>query len=269
MMIEYISGGIAIAAYLWISYFLFRSRLQVEEVQSKNTLWLSIAATAFHGLALFNRIFLPEGLNMSLFYSLSLVGWLASLLMVLAAFTKPVMKLGIVVFPLAALLLALQFAFPGQYIIAPSGHWQLQTHILFSLFASSILYLAAMHAVLLHFQDSSLHKKHPGGFIRTLPALTVMEDLLFEIITLGFLLLSAALVTGFLFVDNLFTHGHAHKTVLSILAWLLFGILLFGRYRFGWRGRRAISWTIGGFGSLVLAYFGTKLVLEIILHRTT
>jgi ABC-type uncharacterized transport system permease subunit len=86
-------------------------------------------------------------------------------------------------------------------------------------------------------------------------------------ISVGFVLLSAALVTGFLFLEDMFAQHLAHKTVLSILAWLAFGILLWGRYRFGWRGRPAIRWTLVGFAVLVLAYFGSKAVLELLLRR--
>lgn len=83
----------------------------------------------------------------------------------------------------------------------------------------------------------------------------------------GFALLSLALVSGFVFLDNIFAQQMVHKTVLSIAAWAVFGILLWGRWRYGWRGRTAIRWTLSGFTALVLAYFGSKVVLELILNR--
>ncbi len=94
-----------------------------------------------------------------------------------------------------------------------------------------------------------------------------METLLFQMISLGFFLLSLAIVSGMMFVEDMFAQQVAHKTVLSILAWFFFGILLWGRYQFGWRGRVAIRWTLGGFFTLLLAFFGSKLVLELILKR--
>jgi ABC-type uncharacterized transport system permease subunit len=60
-----------------------------------------------------------------------------------------------------------------------------------------------------------------------------------------------------------------HKTILSILAWILFAVLLWGRWKFGWRGQTAVRWTLGGFGFLILAYLGSKFVQEILLHRVT
>jgi ABC-type uncharacterized transport system permease subunit len=96
-----------------------------------------------------------------------------------------------------------------------------------------------------------------------------MEDLMFEMIGIGFILLTLALLSGFAFLDDMFAQHLVHKTVLSVVAWLVFGGLLLGRRLWGWRGRKAISWTLTGFGILILAYFGSKLVLELILHQTT
>jgi ABC-type uncharacterized transport system permease subunit len=267
MTLNLIGAIAAICLYILAAVLINKGRIAAGVLQPKNLLWIAGAAALFHGLTLFNIIFTPRGKNMSTFYALSIIGWLAALLFISASFTKPVERLGIVILPLAALMLCLQILFPGDHIIAPVGIWQLQTHILFSLFAISMLYLAAVQAVLLYVQDSQLHAKHLGKFVRRLPPLQIMEDLLFQIIVVGFLLLSIALITGVIFIEDLFAKGHAHKTVLSILAWILFATLLFGRHQFGWRGRTAISWTLGGFASLILAYIGTKIVLEIILNR--
>ena len=90
---------------------------------------------------------------------------------------------------------------------------------------------------------------------------------MFRLIGAGFVLLTLALFTGFVFVTNLFTQHLIDKTVLSLIAWTIFGVLLIGRIRFGWRGRSAVRWTLSGFGVLALAYFGTKFVLEEVLGR--
>lgn len=229
--------------------------------------YIGLVGVFFHGLVLYHVIFTPVGVNFSLFYSLSLVAWVAALLLPIASYGKPVENLGIVIYPVAAFCIILQLFFPGQRIFDAPGSWGIQAHIVLSVFAYSVLSLAAVQAILLHIQDSHLHHKHPGGFIRALPPLTTMETLLFEIILLGFMLLSMALLSGAFFIDNLFQQHIAHKTVLSIIAWVVFGVLLFGRIRFGWRGRTAITWTIAGFAFLVLAYFGSKLVLELVLHK--
>jgi len=124
-----------------------------------------------------------------------------------------------------------------------------------------------VQAVLLAIQDHQLHNRHPGGFVRSLPPLQTMEVLLFEMIGAGFLLLTLALISGIVYLDNMFAQHLAHKTILSIAAWLVFGTLLWGRFRYGWRGRTALIWTLSGFVVLMLAYFGSKAVIELILSK--
>jgi ABC-type uncharacterized transport system permease subunit len=94
-----------------------------------------------------------------------------------------------------------------------------------------------------------------------------MEDLLIQILVGGFFLLSLSLATGFMFVSDLLSQHLAHKTVFSVLAWLIFALVLAGRWARGWRGPRLVRLTLGGFVLLLLAYFGSKFVLELILHR--
>jgi ABC-type uncharacterized transport system permease subunit len=95
-----------------------------------------------------------------------------------------------------------------------------------------------------------------------------MESLLFQIIGAGFILLSLSLLTGFLYLDDLFAQHLVHKTVLSICAWGLFAALLIGHWRYGWRGKTAVRWTLSAFALLLIGYFGSKLVLEIFLGRS-
>ena len=92
-----------------------------------------------------------------------------------------------------------------------------------------------------------------------------MEVLLFQFLGFGFLCLSASLLTGFFYLEDIFAQHLVHKTVLSIVGWVILAVLLFGRFRFGWRGRTAIRWTLSAFAFLMLAFFGSKLVLEFIL----
>jgi len=143
----------------------------------------------------------------------------------------------------------------------------LKLHVLLSMLAYSLLTLASVQALLLAVQDHYLRKRRPGGFIRALPPLMTMEALLFEMIGIGFVLLTLALLSGFAFLENMFAQHLVHKTVLSVVAWMVFGGLLLGRRVWGWRGRKAIVWTLSGFAILILAYFGSKLVLELVLHR--
>jgi ABC-type uncharacterized transport system permease subunit len=185
----------------------------------------------------------------------------------IAALNKPVEKLGVAVLPIAALMLTLELNFDDKPHLLQTYNWQMSTHILTSIIAFSLLNIAALQAILLAIQDQQLKSHPPKRFIQSLPSLQTMESLLFQMLSVGVFFLSISLISGFVFVENLFAQHLVHKTVLSILAWIIFSSLLMGRSRYGWRGQIAIQWTLIGFVSLLLAYFGSKLVLELILHR--
>lgn len=223
-------------------------------------------ALLVHGAVLGSTVAVAGGLDLGFFNALSLITWLVALQILVASLYRPLESLGVLMLPLAGLAAVLAALLHSERVVAVTD-LAARAHILLSILASSLLTLAAVQAVLIAVQDHYLHARHPGGVIRFLPPLTAMETLLFQMIGLGFALLTLTLVTGFLFLDDLFAQHLVHKTVLSIVGWAVFGILLFGRLRFGWRGRVAIRWTLGGFALLMLAYFGSKFVLELVLQR--
>ena len=153
---------------------------------------------------------------------------------------------------------------------APSAalDWRLQLHAWLALLAYAALAIAALLALMLWAQERALRRREFHAWLRALPPLTELEELLFRTITVGFLLLTATLLTGMLFVENLFAQHLVHKTVLSVLSWLAFGALLVGRWRYGWRGGKAVRWTLAAMALLLLAFFGSKFVMELVLQRT-
>ncbi len=227
---------------------------------------LGLLAVAAHASALYPRLTVSGELNLSFFNVISLMSAIIALLLLLSACFRPVENLGIVILPLAAIAQLLDLSFPSTHLMSPAEQG-LKVHIVLSITAYSLLSLAALQAILIAIQNRQLHNKRPGGFIRALPPLQTMETLLFQMIAIGFILQTLSLLSGFLYVDNLFAQHLVHKTVLSLVAWFIFAALLWGRWRFGWRGRIAIRWTMWGFVTLVLAYLGSKLVLELILGR--
>lgn len=228
---------------------------------------LGLVAVALHTVYLSHVLFIPEGVNFGFFNSGSLIMWLIALTLMLGAIANPVENLGIVLLPLAALSILLDMLFPVKHTLLPAEAMELKIHILMSIMAYALLTIAAVHAVVLWIQDRQLRNRKPGGFIRALPPLETMETLLFQMIGLGFFLFSISLITGMIYLEDMFAQHVAHKTVLSIIAWFVFATLLWGRWRFGWRGTTAIRWTLGGFFVLLLAYMGSKWVTEIILGR--
>ncbi len=264
-----LSGVLAALLYL-IAGGLLGARLcrtgLMDEPPGRGMLWLAAGAVLLHALVLYQTVLLPQGINMSFFNALSVTGWLISTLLLLSACVRPVENLGIILLPFAAVTVLLGLLLSGERIVQPE-HWPLELHIVLSMVAYALLTLAAVQALLLAIQDSRLRQRHPAGLMRVMPPLITMESLLFQMIGAGFVVLSLSLLTGLLFLEDVFAQHLVHKTVLSIVAWGVFGILLWGRWRFGWRGRTAIRWTLGGFLTLMLAYFGSKLVLELILQR--
>ncbi|OGT18855.1 MAG: hypothetical protein A2V90_02770 [Gammaproteobacteria bacterium RBG_16_57_12] len=230
-------------------------------------LTLGLIAVALHTLTLTHTLYTPNGLNLSITSVMSLTTWLITALLLLVAVTTPVEMLGIIILPSTALALGIDSYFPSGPMILNQIDRGLETHILISIIAYSVLSIAAIQAILLAIQDHHLRHKQPGGFIRSLPPLQTMETLLFRAITLGFILDSIALLTGALFLEDIFAQHLVHKTVLSIVAWLVFATLLWGRHFHGWRGQTAIRWTLSGFVLLFLAYFGSKFVLEVLIQK--
>jgi ABC-type uncharacterized transport system permease subunit len=263
-------GSLSILLYLATSAGLTLRLTRGHDQAAGGRAWLLLlgfGAVALHGLALYPELVTGHGLNLRLVNAASLVALLTAALLLLTAINQPVENLGIPLLPVSAATLLLLLLNPGSDLLLNEGNWRLDLHILFSILAYSVLALGALQALLLAVQDRHLHNRHPGGFVRALPPLAVMEHMLFQMLATGFALLSAALLTGIFFLEDIFAQHLVHKTVLSIIAWVVFGILLWGRWRYGWRGRTAIRWTLSGFAFLLLAYFGTKIVLELILHR--
>jgi len=270
VMSTQIPGLLAIILYLLTSILLARrlfSRGEQTVRSKRGAIALGFGAALLHAGALYPLLITAGGLNLAFFNSFSFISVLTVLLLLIAAINRPVENLGVVVLPIAALSVALMLAYPTAHILSKGGSWQIKLHILLAISAFSILVLAAVQSIMLAIQDYMLRTRRPGGLAGTLPPMQVMESLLFQLIGAGFILLSTALITGILFLEDIFSQHLVHKTVLGIAAWLVFAVLLWGRWRFGWRGRVAIRWTLGGFVFLWLAYLGSKIVLELVLKH--
>jgi ABC-type uncharacterized transport system permease subunit len=220
---------------------------------------------AAHFTTLYAGMVTPIGINLGFYNALSLLSACIVLFTLISILRYPVEVLGVLVMPIAALALATDMTNTSSQMMPPGSSGGLILHVVMSLIAYSLLGVAALHAIVLSMQNKLLHQHQPGGIVRLLPPLKTMESVLFETIALGFVFLSISLISGMVYLENMFAQHLVHKTVLSILAWIVFAILLIGRWLFGWRGRTAIRWTLGGFISLMLAYFGSKFVLEVLL----
>ncbi len=254
-------SSLAIVAYISAALLLARyfTKDEIEHKHQQTTSLLISFAIITQALN-FTDFWIAEGIVFGLANSASFVAWLIAILLFLSSISKPVHVLGIIVYPLAAITLIFSVIFPDttEKVIPMS----LASHVFLSITAYALLALAVCQSVLLKIQEKHLHARDINGFINKLPPLQTMERLLFQSLRIGFYLLTLSLATGFIFIDDFFAQHLIHKTVLSLVAWVIFATLIFGRKLFGWRGKQAITATQIGFAILVLAYFGSKFVLE-------
>lgn len=267
-MIDFVITFIGVLLYAAATIVLFKQlSTEASKKNRRIPLFLGLAAVMFHADILARYIFVDTGLQMGFTHVASLATWFVASLLILASLNKPIENLGLFVLPLAAFTLSIEYLIPIDHIINTTDQQGLGVHIMLSILAYSLLGLATVQAVLLSIQERNLHNRKPGGFIRTLPPMETMESLLVQMIIIGFALQTMSLLSGMIHLDDMFAQHLAHKTILSLVAWLVFAILLWGRWRFGWRGKTVIRWTLSGFVTLVIAYFGSKYVIEIILQR--
>ncbi|AFU97908.1 cytochrome C assembly family protein [Simiduia agarivorans] len=254
----------AIVLYLAATGFGVRQFSNKRPVGGRTFYSLTLTAVVFHWSGLLPLLFSTNGINLSFFATGSLVAAVMNALVLISSFRKPVHTLLLILMPLSIVCVSLLLGshHPDHFTPLTEG---LALHVILSLLAYSLLTIATAQAVLLAYQTHQLKNHQPGGLIKALPPLQSMESLLFELLWLGFILLTTALATGWFFVQDLLAQHLAHKTVFSVAAWLIYGCLLWGRHYLGWRGYTAVRFALGGFAALMLAFFGSKFVLELVL----
>lgn len=253
---------IASFAYLLSSALLFLRMKGHRHDLARPIILISAAlATLIHGTFLLGTILHDNGIAIGLGMTLSMAGWLSALLVISSSIHKPMESLGLFVFPLSLITLWLPAWLPPPKVLDHG----LGLHVMLSLIAFTMIGMAAAQSALLNMQEQRLRERKWQGVLGALPPLALMEKTLFEWLTIGFITLSLALVTGAMFVDDLVAQHLAHKTAFSVMAWLLLATLLWGHFKLGWRGQRAAKLTLWGYGLLVLGYAGSQFVLEVIL----
>lgn len=233
-------------------------------------------AWLLHGAALVSDMVAPGSLRLGFATILSATLWISVGAYWLENRNFALDGLRVLMLPVAAMATVLPLAFPGTMVPMEGKSPLFAWHVAIAILAYSTLTIAAFHAVLMALQESTLHThrvEKPGGWLASaverLPALLTMEKLLFRLIAFGFFLLTLTVVSGILFSEQIFGTPLKwdHKTVFTLLSWVLFGILLAGRKWRGWRGKTALSFTLSGFATLFLAYVGSRFVFEVVLHR--
>lgn len=262
---------IVLACYLacaaWLASSVYRAERAAARGQRVAGLTLGSIAITTHAVLLWHSLFANTREALSIAETASLIGWVIALIALISSWRRPRFAgIGAVLLAIAGLVAATTDE--GARTFAMKEHnWELAAHIVLSTTAYALLTIAAAMVVALMLLDRRLRRREPLGWLAILPSVEALEAATFQALGAGFAILTLALFSGFIFVENLFAQDLSRKTILSCLAWIVFAILLFGRWRFGWRGRTAARWTLSGFSLLVLAYFGSRLILESILGR--
>ena len=253
-----------------VAVFL-RSAAQSKE-QSKQKAGLKIRASfvfgwiaaACHAIYALDVGFIANTLNISLGSMVVLISAMLVVLFLLGGLLMPIRRLGILVFPLTILSLLFAFLWGNQETPLDNRSVLFSAHIIVSLLAYCLLTIATIQALLYVYQERQIKKRANPAMLMALPPLQTMELLLFRLIGVGFIVLSLTLISGAVFSQQIFGHAFEfkHHTILAMLGWLVFAILLFKRIKHGLRGSSAVIWTISGFLLIQLGYFGTKIVSE-------
>ena len=257
---------IASMAYVVVSIHIGWALMTNHTINKGINLGLLLIGMVAHTVLLYPYIVTLYGLNFNLFNILSLVSVFFLFFYVLFSLYRPIISLGILAAPTVLMGMTVGYFGRAPYQPLTEVSVGLEAHIVLSLAAYCVLLMAAVQAVFLRLQIRELkHRTIHRFWVNKLPSLQSMEGLLFDMILVGFVLLSVALGLGFVYVEDLFAQHIAHKTILSVLSWVLFGGLLVGHWRAGWRGKRAANITVYAFILLAIGFMGSKFVLEMVL----
>lgn len=224
---------------------------------------------ALHTVLLSQAAFTSNGLHLGVGIAVSTIVWLTILIYWLGSFWYRLDGLQALVMPVAAVAVLLPAVLPAGAPLPNTESAAFRIHLLIAMLSYSLFTIASLHVLLMALVERRLHHGALPPLLQRLPPLLTMEAVLFRIIWAGFVLLTLTLASGVVFSEELFGRAAKfnHKTLFGVLSWLIFGALLAGRMAYGWRGRIAVRWTLAGFLTLVLAYIGSKFVLEVILGR--
>jgi ABC-type uncharacterized transport system permease subunit len=262
-----------VAAYLAAAWLEWRQLAHAPERASPAAAaiarWLPALALVGHAVLVSGVVFAGRGLDLSLANALSAVAGLIALFAWLGSRSGALPGVAVVALPVAAVAVVLPLLFANPHRMSLADEPWAALHIAVALTAYAMLIVAALQALLLMSLERRLHRGVAARGEAAMPPLLTLERFLFRLVGLGYALLTLTLLSGIIFSEELFGKPLTltHKIVFSVLGWLVFGALLVGRYRYGWRGRVALRWILVGSVLLLLGYLGSKFVLEAILHR--
>ena len=242
-------------------------RIRGGDASKNSVLGITALGAVFQTIALYLTIHTPQGINLGVFTIASLTMLMVTIVVLLSSIKKPSEGLLILILPVTMLSVITAWLTPLEHIVwrPPSV---MVAHVLISVLAYGLLMVAAFQSLLLSYQEHQLRHHRQKRILKALPSLQTMERLMFEFLIVGVILLTLSLLSGFLFLENMFAQHLIHKTVLSIVAWCIFAALLVGHWTRGWRGLMAMRWIVAGFLLLALSYFGWRLAVDLLVIKT-
>jgi ABC-type uncharacterized transport system permease subunit len=276
------------SSYGWLPSVLYLALLLILSFKAKSGVESGLSSAlvqaailvilVVHGVQLHDSVFTPQGFVFGFAQDLSLIAWVGLAFYWFQSWFLPISSLRWMALMFALICASLPTVFPGTLISpkAVSDPW-FKGHFVVATVSVGLLSLAAMHAMLMSVQDRALHRQLAiipnsrfAHWLEDLPPLMTMESLLFNLLYVGFALLSLTVFSGLLFSQTLFGRPLVfdHKTIFALASWFLFAGLLIARWRVGLRGRAAIRWVLSAYTALLLAYVGSRFVVEVILQRT-
>ncbi|MGI9245528.1 MAG: cytochrome C assembly family protein [Steroidobacteraceae bacterium] len=264
---------IAVACYVigafWLALATYRHRSEPLSAQGRGGRIAAVGIAAIgaivHAAGLLAERRLEPSAALSLGDTLALVALVIAVTAIVLALRRGKRGIAALLLFMAAVLEAAFSEGTRQFSIGRPG-WELAFHVAMATTAFAFLTIGMALAVAQVLVSHRLRTRRPLGWLKILTPLESLESGCFQSILAGFAVLTLALVTGAFFVENLFAQHLVHKVTLAIIAWIVFGVLLLGRFRFGWRGRKALRWTFAGYVLLGLSYFGSKIILENVLR---
>lgn len=257
----------AATLYLLITLLQVLRLKEIVAIGTGPIILLSVLTVTVHGFSALGGLLSGAGVDLGFFKVSSLIFLFINLAFLLGLLRRPLLNLLIILYPLSSIAVMTSALAPGATGTFAGFSGGMLFHIGSSVLAYAVLTLAACQSAAVAAQDYQLRHRHTRGLVQILPPLQLMETILFELLWVGLILLTLAIASGMLFLEDIFAQHLVHKTVLTIASWLLFATLLWGHHQLGWRSQTAVRFTLSGFTVLMLGYFGSKLVLEIILQR--
>lgn len=263
----HLSALAAFIGYSFLSFALVQTLRGKPIISMRLNRLLGMGVLLVHGINVHQQVFRPDGVQLGVVAAAALFAFVSTSTATVMSWFHRMNALLAPAYVFAAI--AIGFSTFAADTLPPMTHLSagIVAHIVLSITAYTLVTLAGSQAILVYIQNYHLKHRHLRHLLQFLPPLQTMETMLFDLVATGWFTLTIAIGSGFLFVDNLLAQHLVHKTVFSLAAWLVFGLLLAGRWLWGWRGLIAVRWTLGGLMLLMTGYFGSQIVLQVVLHR--